>query len=48
MRVLSDSWWSRKGAGASQTCRLEDEMDGQILEGKRILVVDDEPDILET
>ena len=23
-------------------------MDGQILEGKRILVVDDEPDVLET
>jgi DNA-binding NtrC family response regulator len=27
---------------------LEDEMAGQILEGKRILVVDDEPDVCET
>ena len=38
----------KKGFGALRKCEREDEMDGQILEGKRILVVDDEPDVLET
>jgi DNA-binding response OmpR family regulator len=39
---------ARNGFGDLRARDREDEMDGQILAGKRILVVDDEPDVLET